>query len=214
MIPYAQSDHDRATARFSEWLAPHGVEITGVHTCGRSRARRSREAEAIFVTGGNSFRLVSGTAPAVVDRPGALGDRPRHSVLRRERRCQRRLPDDPDHQRHADRATTELRGVRPGAVPDQPALHRSAATRSAHRRDARGAPQGVPRGERRRASSRSASRAGWRSTARRCTCGARVVLCCSGGAPIPRQVSGGDRSLLAAARDAPLRRLTGLRPQR
>jgi dipeptidase E len=58
MIPYAQSDHDRATARFGDWLAPHGVEITGVHTAGDPAAAIAN-AEAIFVTGGNSFRLVA-----------------------------------------------------------------------------------------------------------------------------------------------------------
>lgn len=58
MIPYAQSDHDRATARFSDWLSPHGVEITGVHTAGDPAAAIAN-AEAIFVTGGNSFRLVA-----------------------------------------------------------------------------------------------------------------------------------------------------------
>ena len=58
MIPYAQADHDSATLRFHEWLAPHGVEITGVHTAGDPRTAIG-EAGAIFVTGGNSFRLVS-----------------------------------------------------------------------------------------------------------------------------------------------------------
>jgi dipeptidase E len=57
MIPYAQSDHDRATARFSEWLTPLGVEIVGVHTADDPAAAIA-DAEAIFVTGGNSFRLV------------------------------------------------------------------------------------------------------------------------------------------------------------
>ncbi len=56
MIPYAQSDHDGATARIQEWLAPHGVVLTGVHTVDDPRAA-IREAEAVFVTGGNSFRL-------------------------------------------------------------------------------------------------------------------------------------------------------------
>jgi dipeptidase E len=58
MIPYAQGDHDRATARFAEWLAPHGVEIRGVHAVDDPAAAIA-EAEAVFVTGGNSFRLVS-----------------------------------------------------------------------------------------------------------------------------------------------------------
>ena len=46
MIPYAQSDHDRATARFTEWLSPHGVEITGLAITdggvGRFRAAASQ----------------------------------------------------------------------------------------------------------------------------------------------------------------------------
>lgn len=58
MIPYAQSDHDRATARFSEWLAPLGVEIIGVHTVDDPAAAIAG-TEAVFVTGGNSFRLVN-----------------------------------------------------------------------------------------------------------------------------------------------------------
>jgi dipeptidase E len=58
MIPYAQSDHDHATARFREWLLPHGVEIIGVHTA-NDPAQAIARADAIFVTGGNSFRLVA-----------------------------------------------------------------------------------------------------------------------------------------------------------
>lgn len=58
LIPYAQSDHDRATARFAEWLAPLGVEITGVHRVDDPTATIAG-AEAVFVTGGNSFRLVN-----------------------------------------------------------------------------------------------------------------------------------------------------------
>jgi dipeptidase E len=58
MIPYAQSDHDRATARFADWLSPHGVELTGVHSV-EDPAAAIADAEAIFVTGGNSFRLVN-----------------------------------------------------------------------------------------------------------------------------------------------------------
>ena len=57
MIPYAQSDHDGATARIQEWLSPHGVELTGVHTADDPRAA-IHDAEAVFVGGGNSFRLV------------------------------------------------------------------------------------------------------------------------------------------------------------
>jgi dipeptidase E len=58
MIPYAQSDHDRATARFADWLTPHGVEIIGIHAAADPAAAIGG-AEAIFVTGGNSFRLVA-----------------------------------------------------------------------------------------------------------------------------------------------------------
>ena len=58
MIPYAQSDHDRATARFANGSTPLGVEITGVHTADDPAAAIGA-ADAVFVTGGNSFRLVN-----------------------------------------------------------------------------------------------------------------------------------------------------------
>ena len=58
MIPYAQHLHDDATARFRDWLTPHGVDIIGVHTTGDPAAAIA-DADAIFVTGGNTFRLVT-----------------------------------------------------------------------------------------------------------------------------------------------------------
>jgi dipeptidase E len=58
MIPYAQSDHDAATAMFADRLAEHGVVMTGIHTVD-DPAKAMAATEAVFVTGGNSFRLVN-----------------------------------------------------------------------------------------------------------------------------------------------------------
>ena len=78
-------------------------------------------------------------------RPRARG---RDPLRRRLGRHQRRLPDDPHHQRHADLPAAELRGARPRAVPDQPPLHRRRPGLDLHGRDPRRADRGVPRGER------------------------------------------------------------------
>lgn len=54
--PWAGGDHDRYTAVIAEVLAPFGVQTVGLHTLDPARAIES--AEALFVGGGNSFRLV------------------------------------------------------------------------------------------------------------------------------------------------------------
>ena len=77
--------------------------------------------------------------------PRARGRDPLRGRLRRH---QRRLPDDPHHQRHADLPSPELRRARAGPVPDQPPLHRPRPGLDVHGRDARGAHRRVPRGER------------------------------------------------------------------
>ncbi|MFD5752570.1 dipeptidase PepE [Streptomyces sp. NPDC127033] len=56
-VPYALADHDGYTARVAEALAPLGVEVTGAHTAS-DPAELVRDAEAVFVGGGNSFRLL------------------------------------------------------------------------------------------------------------------------------------------------------------
>jgi dipeptidase E len=57
MIPYALKDHDRATARFNDRFAAQGLEATGLHTFA-DPGTAVVEADAIIVSGGNSFRLV------------------------------------------------------------------------------------------------------------------------------------------------------------
>jgi dipeptidase E len=58
MIPYAVKDGDRAVARFNDRFASQGLEVTGLHSVPNPAASLS-EADAIVVSGGNSFRLVN-----------------------------------------------------------------------------------------------------------------------------------------------------------
>jgi len=58
MIPYAVSDHDRVTDRVRDLLSPIGLGLTGLHTVADPGAAVA-EADAIIVSGGNTFRLVS-----------------------------------------------------------------------------------------------------------------------------------------------------------
>ncbi|MEU6605721.1 dipeptidase PepE [Streptomyces shenzhenensis] len=71
-VPYALADHDAYTAKVAAALEPRGVEVTGVHTAA-DPAAAVREAEAVFVGGGNSFRLLKalhahGLVPAIRER--------------------------------------------------------------------------------------------------------------------------------------------------
>nr|WP_245240934.1 dipeptidase PepE [Streptomyces spiramenti] len=74
-VPYAGADHDGYTAQVTRALAPLGVEVTGVHT-GSRPAEVVADADAVFVGGGNSFRLLSalhhhGLVDAIRARVGA-----------------------------------------------------------------------------------------------------------------------------------------------
>lgn len=55
-IPYALADHDRYTAQVARALEPLGVRVVGAHTA--NPVDLVRRAQAIFVGGGNTFRLV------------------------------------------------------------------------------------------------------------------------------------------------------------
>jgi dipeptidase E len=57
-VPYALADHDAYTAVVSTALAPHGVVVTGLHTAPDPVAA-VRSAEAVFIGGGNTFRLLA-----------------------------------------------------------------------------------------------------------------------------------------------------------
>lgn len=55
--PFALADHDGYTRKVREALVPLGVEVTGLHAA-RDPAGAVAEAEALFVGGGNTFRLL------------------------------------------------------------------------------------------------------------------------------------------------------------
>jgi dipeptidase E len=58
IIPYAVKDHDRAATRFNDHFAAQGLEVTGLHRF-EDPVTAVVEADAIVVSGGNSFRLVT-----------------------------------------------------------------------------------------------------------------------------------------------------------
>ncbi|MFF0223631.1 dipeptidase PepE [Streptomyces sp. NPDC004629] len=71
-VPYALADHDAYTGKVAAALEPLGIEVTGVHTAADPVAA-VREADAVFVGGGNSFRLLTalhtrGLVTAIRDR--------------------------------------------------------------------------------------------------------------------------------------------------
>ena len=55
-VPYALADHEGYTAQVGGAFEQFGVRVTGVHT--GTPANLIRQAEAIFIGGGNTFRLV------------------------------------------------------------------------------------------------------------------------------------------------------------
>lgn len=56
-VPYALSDHDAYTQKVREAFAPHGITVVGAHEEG-DPAGTIRSASAVFVGGGNTFRLL------------------------------------------------------------------------------------------------------------------------------------------------------------
>ncbi|MFE2379472.1 dipeptidase PepE [Streptomyces sp. NPDC059398] len=57
-VPYALADHDTYTARVRGALEPAGISVRGVHENGDPLAELAA-ADAVFIGGGNSFRLLS-----------------------------------------------------------------------------------------------------------------------------------------------------------
>lgn len=56
-VPYALADHDRYAELITEAFATAGVRVRAVHRA-EDPAAELREAEAVFIGGGNSFRLL------------------------------------------------------------------------------------------------------------------------------------------------------------
>lgn len=56
-VPFAMADLDGYTATVSSALEPMGIEVTGIHTASDPDAA-IRETGAVYVGGGNSFRLL------------------------------------------------------------------------------------------------------------------------------------------------------------
>ncbi|MFE4449811.1 dipeptidase PepE [Streptomyces sp. NPDC056796] len=57
-VPYALADHDAYTARVREALEPFGTTVRGVHENADPVAELAA-SDAVFIGGGNSFRLLS-----------------------------------------------------------------------------------------------------------------------------------------------------------
>ncbi len=56
-VPFARADHDQYTARLEGALVPLGVSVLGLHTVANP-AGTLADVGAVFVGGGNSFRLL------------------------------------------------------------------------------------------------------------------------------------------------------------
>jgi dipeptidase E len=56
-VPYAIKDHDSVTARVTTALAPLGIKVIGAHTV-RDPVALLDKADGVFISGGNTFRLV------------------------------------------------------------------------------------------------------------------------------------------------------------
>ncbi|MFW5946853.1 MAG: dipeptidase PepE, partial [Gemmatimonadota bacterium] len=54
-VPFALADRDGYTAKVADALRPLGVDVVGLHTVDASAVEA---AEAVFVGGGNTFRLL------------------------------------------------------------------------------------------------------------------------------------------------------------
>lgn len=57
-VPYALADHDGYTAKVAAFMSELGIRARGIHTADDPRGAVAK-AQAVFVGGGNSFRLLS-----------------------------------------------------------------------------------------------------------------------------------------------------------
>jgi dipeptidase E len=56
-VPFASDDHDAYTSRMHDFLGPEGPELVGIHTFEDWKSA-VRDAEGIYIGGGNSFLLI------------------------------------------------------------------------------------------------------------------------------------------------------------
>jgi dipeptidase E len=56
-VPFASDDHDTYTSRMQDFLGPDGPSMVGIHTF-EDQQSAVRDAEGIYVGGGNSFLLI------------------------------------------------------------------------------------------------------------------------------------------------------------
>ena len=99
-VPFASHDHSGYTYRMQEFLGGMGQEFLGLHESSEPQEAIS-QAEAIYVGGGNSFLLIRELHERGLIEPireAILSGTPYLG----ERGSERGLPDDDDHQRHAD----------------------------------------------------------------------------------------------------------------
>ncbi|MDA3646827.1 dipeptidase PepE [Saccharopolyspora indica] len=57
-VPFAKRDHDGYTDTVQKALAPHGITVDGIHRSADPVAA-VRDAQAVFIGGGNTFRLLA-----------------------------------------------------------------------------------------------------------------------------------------------------------
>ena len=146
-VPYALSDRDAYAARAQERFARMGFELESIHKAAGRPAEAVERAEAIFIGGGNTFRLLDALWRDELIEP-----------IRR--RVRAGLPyigsSAGSNVACATIKTTNdmpivqpptFDGPEPRAVQHQPALSRPATGLDAHGRDARGADRAVSRGE-------------------------------------------------------------------
>ena len=107
----------RGTSMAGGWQKPPGSSLQIVHT-----ASDLETADLIIVGGGNTFQLLKECRDRRLLEVIRARVAKRMPLPRLERGRGARLPDDPHHQRHADRRPGRPRRARPGAVPDQSAL--------------------------------------------------------------------------------------------
>ena len=108
-VPYALADWDDYADRVTAAFGAFDIEVVSAHRSG-APDRAILEAEVVMMGGGNTLPAARHPLRPRRDR-GARPPRARRRdpVHGRVGRHQRRVPDDPHHQRHADLPTAELR---------------------------------------------------------------------------------------------------------